>query len=400
MTIRLPHKASLSILVLSAFLMAPLPSYGLGRKNPAKILSHEKGKITFSLDQVEPAEGSISGCEGARSIVSLLQIDPYSDFTPEVLACSLDEAYNLHSLGEDALFQMLLRAWSQHRPVTLTPDAIWMVISQGLSHHINTQAEEFRHKLVSHEGKKELRVETTDLLAPDAPWDTLIEGFVAQIDKYTSLDSATSLVADFSTTLKDERMASLIVLMDVVKPFFDYTAFYAVCGIPSVTLTGTPEDWEKVLEKTSVLSEFGLGDWQEDLRPILEEFIEASRGNVDYWFWKDIVSRTRPRTIQGPSCTPGHAPITRVNGWFLKLFPYDDHGDGTPSSVAINAQMLSEAVAVPFKYEVVSPTGEVISTTPMELVSGIIAIEEDPVTRNLTPRIGWSVRTAKSGEQK
>ena len=181
--------------------------------------------------------------------------------------------------------------------------------------------------------------------------------------------------------------------MDVVKPYFDYVAVYAVCGIPSITLTGTPEDWQSVLAKTCALRDFGLEWWVDELEPILAEFVKAADGNPDYWFWKDIVNKSRPRTVQGPTCGPQRKPLTRLNGWFLKFFPFDNEGR-TPDTVTITKTMLSETVTVPFTYRVVNLAGDILSETPLELVAGIVGVEQDENTFMLTPKIGWFVRTA------
>lgn len=348
-------------------------------------------QVTFTLDEVLPATESISihraGLRMAKDLHNTGAL--FSDYEPQILACSF-AADTLCDIGEDVLFQMLLQAWCQHRPVVLTPDAVWMVISQGFSHWVNENPEKVRDKIVSHEGKKELRVETNNLFSAEADWEGLIGSFCSEIAKYT-VDGTASLVADFSTTGTTERIASEITLMDTVKPFFEYASFYSVCGIPSITLTGTPGDWKKVLEKTRLLSQFGLDWWVRDLEPILSEFIKASEGNHDYWFWKDIVCKTRPRRLQGPSCSPKAKPETEVDGWFLKLFPFDDSGR-TPKKVSITHTTLAETVCVPFRYDVVNGLGVVLSSTKMEMVAGIVGVTEDPETLTLTPKIGWWVR--------
>ena len=356
--------------------------------------------FTFSLDEVEPATQSIGYPTNGPSLAKELNIDEEafdwnSPWEAQILANSFADAENLHRIGEDVVFQMLLQAFCQHRPVTLTPDAIWMVICQQFSYCVNRHPEEYRRMLVKHEGKKEVAIQSQeDLFSGDADWQALISGFTSEIAKYTSNDITTTLVADFSTTGIDERIASKVTLMDVVKPYFAYKVIYAVCGIPSITLTGTPDDWRKVLEKTQALEAFGLGWWTSELEPILEEFIRASEGNPDYWFWKDIVMKTRPQTIQGPSCARRSPRMTEFDGWFLKFFPYDNDGR-THDKVTITQTMLPETVVVPFKYQVVDGAGTVLSETPMELVAGIVGVTEDPKDFNLTPKIGWIARTAR-----
>ena len=365
---------------------------------PSQLILHQEGgRITFAVDEVDRPENMCgthrAGTDIARSLNRNIDNDLFSDWEPEIVANSFAGVDNLYDIGEDVVFQMLLKAWCQHRPVVLSPDAVWLIICQQFSHYVNERPEEFRSLLVNHEGKKELKVETA-LPLDQADWPGLVAGFTSEIAKYTNNDIATTLVADFSTTGTDERIASEVTLMDVVKPYFDYTVIYAVCGIPSFTLTGTPADWRKVLEKTQALEAFGLGWWTSELEPLLEEFVKAAEGHPDYWFWKDIVKKSRPRTIQGPSCTKRHVQLTKFDGWFLKFFPFDNKGR-TPKEVDITQTMLPETVVVPFKYLVTAPDGSVLEETPMELVAGIVGVQENTETFTMTPEIGWFVRTAK-----
>ena len=41
-------------------------------------------------------------------------------------------------------------AFSQHRPLSLSPDDIWLVIVQGFSHHVAENAQMLRNRLVRH----------------------------------------------------------------------------------------------------------------------------------------------------------------------------------------------------------------------------------------------------------
>ena len=366
---------------------------------PARlILSQEEGRITFAVDEVDLPDShcgfKVTGSQLALDLRRNYDGDVFSDWKPEIIANSFADAVDLYDIGEDVIFEMLLKAWCQHRPVVLTPDAIWLIICQQFSHIVNQDPDRYRGVLVSHQGKKELQVRSNDLFSEQADWEGLISGFTAEIDKYTNNGLATTLVADFTTTGTDERIASEVTLMDVVKPYFEYTAIYAVCGIPSITLTGTPDDWRKVLEKTRALEAFGMGWWTSDLVPILEEFVKAAEGRPDYWFWKDIVNKTRPQTIQGPVCAKRQPRLTKFDGWFLKFFPYDNKGK-TPKKVDISQTMLPETVVVPFKYQVVTMDGTVLKETPLELVAGIVGVLEDPDDHTMTPKIGWFVRTVK-----
>ena len=384
--------------LLSAF------TFAVAQPQPARlILAQEAGRITFVVDDDidPPASAGIgwgrNGEETARDLHRKPDGLIFTDWEPEIIANSFADELDIQDIGEDVVFQMLLKAWCTHRPVVLSPDAIWLVISQQVSHCINENPKKYRSLLVNHEGKKDLSVITDkEVLSEAADWAEIIAEFTSQIDKYTNNGIATTLVADFSTTGVDERIASEATLMDAVKPYFDYELIYLACGIPSITLTGTPDDWRKVLEKTRALKPLGFGWWVADLVPVLKEFIKAAEGEPDYWFWKDIVMQSRPENIQGPSCGEDPDPETQFDGWFLKLFPFNNDGR-TPETVTVSSSVLPETVAVPFKYKIVDGD-KVLSETPMELVAGIVGVTEDPTDFTLTPKIGWFVRTVMSEE--
>ncbi len=62
--------------------------------------------------------------------------------------------------------------------------------------------------------------------------------------------------------------------------YFIYTNIAAGCGIPSITLKGSPDDWQKVLDKVRSLKKYKLEKWGSDLEPILKEFVEASKAEI------------------------------------------------------------------------------------------------------------------------
>ena len=53
------------------------------------------------------------------------------------------------------------------------------------------------------------------------------------------------------------------------------------CGIPSVTLRGTAEDWAKVRAKADRLRGLDMDWWLESLLPALDHFVRAAKGDAD-----------------------------------------------------------------------------------------------------------------------
>ena len=317
----------------------------------------------------------------------------------------LDNSYIAASFWDTPLmpddapfFTGMVQAFADHRPITLSPDVIWMLISQAFSHDVNANPEKFRDKFVDFDGKMDLIVQAEyPLYHPDFDWTSIVDGFARQIDANTKNDVARLITADFSTTGTVERMASEIVLMETTKSFFEFIIMYAGCGFPSITLTGTVEDWQAIADKTARLQELGAGSWASDLQPILKQFVQAAQGNPDRAFWQDIVMKDTPDRLRGGACSM-EVP-TELDVWFLKFMPYDKDGKPTPKKVPHNYNKFPKQMAsVPVKYiEVDTLTGKPLRTIPLELSGGIVgymADENDCVSFQL----GWAVDESEAEE--
>ncbi len=295
---------------------------------------------------------------------------------------------NLCYLGQDIFFKFMVEAYADHRPIALSPDIIWNLIAQGFCQHINNNPEALRDRIVYHErGKIELSVMTKDELhSPNVKWDELLNTFDNMIAERTKDNLADVMRADFSTTDKTTRIVSQMTLMSSVKAFFDYSVIYISCGIPNITIEGTPDDWEKVLNKTLQLRKYDLDWWVDDLVPILNEFINASKGNINKVFWQNIVKKNRPEKFVGGGCSWDRP--TELDGWFLKFMPYDKKGKRTPQKVTYNYKdMPSQVINVDFMYKNL----ETNTTTPMEMLCGFVGIEVDSTTNAMRPKLGWMV---------
>ena len=305
------------------------------------------------------------------------------------------EGQQLGYIGDDNFYKCLVQAYADHHPLVLSPDMVWLIISQGFSRYVNAHAEEMRDLLVFHEGKMDLVVNSNnDVLSPSGDWELLLNDFSTCIARNTKGELADLMTADFTTTGVTERIASQISLMDAVKKYFNYANIAAGCGIPSITLEGTPEDWQKVLDKVRSLKKYRLEKWASDLEVILKEFVKASKGHANKEFWQDIVKKRRVDRLKRDRgvCVPS-INSTRLDGWFLKFFP-NVLGE-TPDSVIWDTDMPQEIVRVSFKHIYVDPvTSEPLDTIPMQLWAGFVGVEEDATTRTLMPKIGWLARIA------
>lgn len=374
-----------------------------GWAQTSKIMSSTEGNITFIVDEnLSPIDEDDLDMEffQSRGSVALSEIfEGEGVVKPIWVAKSFSNDERFYTFrGKDVFFQTVVRAYAEHRPLVLSPDMVWLLISQGFARYVNAHSEELRDQIVSHTGEMDLVVVSNeDLLHGDPDWEKLIAGFAAQIDEYTKEDIAKTITADFTTTGVTERITSQVTLMETVKTYFDYIIHYVGCGIPSITLKGTPEDWQKVLEKTKQLEKYGMSKWIKSLKPILTEFVNASQGNPNQAFWQGMVKKEDPDELVGNKVCDLRNP-TILDGWMLKLFP-DENGK-TLDQVPHTHEMPSERVYVDFRYQMIDPdNGNVIVDTPMELVAGYIGTEVDTLTHALTPKMGWMVRQTESDEK-
>ena len=297
----------------------------------------------------------------------------------------------VYESGTSLFYNCMVEAYAGHYSVILSPDAIWTLISQGFCHHISLNTEKLKDKIVNHEGKMEISVISEyDLYSPLMDWDTLLNGFDIQIAENTKGNIADFMRADFSTTGNTERITSQVTLMSAVKSYFDFAAIHTICGIPTITIEGTPDDWRKIIKKVESLRDYDLGWWVDDLKPILQEFVNASEGNVNKDFWQNIVKKDRPESMKnGAGC--GVKDATKFDCWFLKFMPFDKDGR-TPDAVVYGRNdMLPSVVSAPFTYVVKDSTGNIFSKTPMEIMSGFVGIDVNENTYTMRPHIGWMV---------
>lgn len=364
----------------------------------SKIIARTQGSITFVVDEnLTPNEYFHRGLYNGESIAKfMLSEEQIPVDAQRIIATSFSGENNLKLMGKDAFYRSIVEAYANHQSITLSPDMVWLVISQGFARYVNAHAEKLRPKLVNHNGKMDLAIQTSkDLLKEDVDWSSLIGDFASQINKYTKGGIAKTITADFSTTGTVERVASQITLMESVKSYFEYIVYRIACGIPSVKLQGTAADWRRVLEKTKQLEQYGLGEWVGELQPILKEFIKAAEGTPNQSFWKNIVKRQDTERLKGGGCSPDKP--TELDGWLLKLFP-DENGK-TLDKVSHTKDMPAEYVRVGFKYRVINPlNGKLMSETPMELWAGFIGAKVDKEKNMVTPKVGWLVRVAESDD--
>jgi hypothetical protein len=213
-----------------------------------------------------------------------------------------------------------------------------------------------------------------------------------------------ALICNFSTTSPAIRTASEVALMDSFSSYFTYS-MNCVCGIPKITIEGTPADWQAIRARVEVLATYELEWWVSRLRPILDEFVLAAEGHPTQSFWQAIY---KPKDDYGDQV---------ATGWVTDLFPYLGDAPTRRKNHVFNHERHNWALTVEHGVEtsgrVFDPLigmGAGLKSFPsglssarikvslqdrpsmsLDLVAGFLAVSQNLSDLALSPLIGWCV---------
>ena len=346
---------------------------------------------TFTVEKLSKPETYLS-TESVKDIfeglmlseINVNQNDIKMDEFPFGIVAKSELPDKLVSFGYHSFFNGMYQAYTDHRPFVLSPDMIWLLISQGFARHVNANPEDMRHHFADFSGKISLLVATNEITLdnPQSPWEKIFPEFTRQIAGHSGSEIINLLSSDFSTTTPVEKVASEITVMEAMKAYFEYMVLYILCGIPEITLQGTTDDWQKILDKTKKLAKYDLAWWTSELEPVLEEFVKASKGKINKKFWQGMFKYHSKNVSYG-------GPVTIIDGWIVKFFPYDNSGNrNNLKTLSSSKNLPGEIVKVDLQYIDI----ETENTTPLELWAGFIGLEQNTKTYALTPKIGWMIR--------
>ncbi len=348
--------------------------------------------MRIAIEELTPPEKSLQQT-ASEQIVRKIIFDQSEGKIKEPydILCTSEMPENMVA-SSHPFFCSVYQAYADHRPFVLSPDMVWMLIEQGFARHVAHNHEALRSKFVEFDGKMSLILTNVPLDAPREIWEQQIGRSVAKADDKTHGDLSELLTADFTTTTPAERVASQITMMHAVRNYFEFIWMQVICGIPEVILLGTPEDWQKILDRTHRLGTYDLEWWTDELEPVLKKIVAASKGEQDTEFWLRMFRCHAPG-----GCVPGSA-----DGWIARFYPYDKTGNrrslktiGLFDSPALPA----EAVSVEVKHVSIQPDGKT-EIRMLELVAGFVGAEQYLGTYALKPRIGWFLRMKGKDEEK
>ncbi|KAG2377530.1 hypothetical protein C9374_009046 [Naegleria lovaniensis] len=218
-------------------------------------------------------------------------------------------------------------AYSEHYPLIVSPDHIWMMITQGLVKHLAVRPELLRSSENDQKPVKKMDIAVqmpkyiTDPTSMEINWEGVVDEIQQAIinDVSQNADAKKQQLLDFldhnfSTSTRVEKVASKILMMEAFKDYYTYQNDF-LCGLPSVTILGTMEDWIGMREKIQVLDEYDMKWWRKVLTLIIDKIIKTAQ--------EETLTEELKLFWNGIAVFDSGSGVDYISGWINYFFPYD-----------------------------------------------------------------------------
>jgi len=215
---------------------------------------------------------------------------------PKVEYCSQPWMLEIPYLEPTSLlFQTVHECFAEHLPLALSPDLLMYLVLHEVSICVKQNPQDYAGLFTSRtDGQKQLihvRHDGLILGNPKSPWNEALGLFHAGLTDRVPSDVMKHALPSFSTHTVETQAASLVAFMDAASPYYDYRVM-TKCGIPTIRLLGTPEDYVKLYESCLALSGLfakHLKTYFSYLLPVLAVIKEQAAGSPqDDAFWSSI----------------------------------------------------------------------------------------------------------------
>ena len=311
----------------------------------------------------------------------------------EILHFTLDTNENqIFHYKKSSLIQGLIQAYKNHYPIVISPDMIWLMFLQGYSRFMEKYSELVREKYVNFQGKKDLKIdrrEFTPYTAPSEVWDGIMKEFIEKIGKHVGKDVIDVLESNFSTTNMISKVTSHVSIMSAMKQYFTYRVLMAGCGISSITLEGSIEDWIKIKSKMEFLSDKALKWWTKHLIPIIDNIIKTKQYYHENCklspelieFWKGMIRLKGKGDMYDPH---------KIDGWIVKFIPNLDVQPPTIYDELYETNVPDQIISCPMELIWLNINGTK-TEFKCSLASGFYGMEQNKETFAVRPVIGYAI---------
>ncbi|CAK7203722.1 hypothetical protein SEUCBS139899_006468 [Sporothrix eucalyptigena] len=256
----------------------------------------------------------------------------------------------------DSVVRGALQAWGEHLHLVLQPDEVWLTILSQVNFYVNAHPAEAAARAY------DLRPNETVVDAYYPDWYTFMASLYAAVTSRVRADWLQHqwISPNFTTSTNEHVMVAHILMLAQTRQFVrkppPQTGAALLCGLPSVTLLGTRQDWAILQWRVEQLPIFGIeaAAYGTRLLPVVRRFVETFDKPDDpaiLAFWNSIVvaepaasssilsssgiSRgttgmaSPPAAREPASCTGStNGPSFNISGWITAFYFWD--ADGQP----------------------------------------------------------------------
>lgn len=298
---------------------------------------------------------------------------------------------------ENGFVGSVFKSYNKHHNLIVRPDDVWIGVLVQFSRYINSNSEELRDRFVNFEGKKTLTVSLDGDLRSNS-YDIFVKSMTERISENIVDPSLLNIIVpNFSTTTELDKIACSIIMMSTMQNYFTYIGG-CMCGIPSVTILGTIDDWEQLRTNVNSLIKYDnssklISKWLTMLDPILENFVLSIGGSPNIKWWSQIIDY---HSGSGLSIISGWLSVFCVFGidgkWFGDDFEMDLPKLKSEWPIVSTDDIGPGFASVPIKIV----CGDI--THSVEMMGGHIGyyLLNDDTT--IQPSVGWFVLLVGDGE--
>jgi hypothetical protein len=228
-----------------------------------------------------------------------------------------NKSYTIYP-ARDSLIRGSIEAGIQHQHLAIRPDDVWLTILSQMNFYLKRHRMEkvVLDKFDNIQGNSHFMFVSLVFMVPDYP-------FALEMRQRNKTGWLIDWIQPgFSTTTGDDKFTADFQLMATSTPASE-PGLSPTCGfgIPSITLLGTPKDWETLLRKLDRFREFGeeLARYGTNLRPILSRMLATFKDPNSYnirQFWSNMII---PERVQ---CNKS----TVLSGWINGFHLWDQNG--------------------------------------------------------------------------
>jgi len=281
-------------------------------------------------------------------------------------------------------------AFSDHLPLLIIPDDIWHIFLAQVSLIIGKDPEKYRNSFVNHQGKEKIDVRndilTRDNIYLSKQWESIFPIFEQKMNEKMKLN----MNRIFSTTTKTHYTTSLILIMDAMKDYLEYSVS-TMCGFPEIRIGGNVYDWDTLDKSIEDISKRLETTIFKELNKFINECKKVINNTGDPNYWEKLYHWEGHRES---------GQVDKTTGIVNDLFPIDKFGKITKYHSGIPRPVdtfPSISGTVPFIWHY-NPIGKLEENIECEFYAGLTHVGWDNEHQHVYCKPSWKIYRIENKE--